>query len=98
MKVIHSFNFCFSNFFKFAELLSILTSRIYKTEMEKRQSFDTKVSASSQHFILNILFKCLNDKVEPYMVSFLVKQLVLDLKYIFISQKVIVNLNLIGCV
>ena len=34
-----------------------------------RQLFDKKMSSSSHHFILNILFRSLNDRVEPFLVN-----------------------------
>ncbi len=35
--------------------------------MDKRQAFDTKLSSSSHHFILNILFRCLQDRPKPLL-------------------------------
>lgn len=43
--------------------------RIFKNEMQKRELFDTKIAPLSQHFILSIMFRSLNDKVEPFLLS-----------------------------
>ncbi len=53
--------------FKFAALLTSLVSRVYTNEMDKRRAFDTKLASSPHHFILNILFRCLQDRPEPLL-------------------------------
>lgn len=58
----------FSKVYKsFAELLNNLISRIFQDETQKRKNFEEKLSTASQHFILSILFRSLNDKVEHFM-------------------------------
>lgn len=58
----------FSKVYKsFAELLNNLISRIHQDETQKRKNFEEKLSTASQHFILSILFRSLNDKVEHFM-------------------------------
>jgi len=37
--------------------------------MQKRELFDSKIAPLSQHFILSFMFRSLNDKVEPFLVS-----------------------------
>ena len=60
----------FSKTYKqFGKAVLSLVQRVCANEMQQRQKFDANsVSAAfSNHFILNVLFRCLNDRVEPFL-------------------------------
>lgn len=50
------------------EILTLVRS-IYEAESKQRDKFKACISSSSQHFIINILFGCLGDKVENLLVG-----------------------------
>lgn len=60
----------FSKSYKaFTKLLCDLLKNVHQNECKQRKLFNAKTSSLNQHFILNILFRSLNDKFEPSFVS-----------------------------
>ncbi|CAF0759074.1 unnamed protein product [Brachionus calyciflorus] len=52
---------------QFARLISDLLKNIHENESNQRKLFNTKTSSLNQHFILNILFRNLGEKFEPFI-------------------------------
>jgi hypothetical protein len=48
-----------------------LVKNMHAEEMQRRGQFDSRTSAPNQHFILNILFRSLGDKLDLFVVGFL---------------------------
>lgn len=47
-----------------------LVKNMHAEEMQRRSQFDSRTSAPNQHFILNILFRSLGDKLDLFVVGF----------------------------
>ncbi|CAF1100843.1 unnamed protein product [Brachionus calyciflorus] len=52
---------------QFTRLISDLLKNIHENESNQRKLFNTKTSSLNQHFILNILFRNLGEKFEPFI-------------------------------